>query len=228
VLAVLGVADAALLAHTIATLRAQGYERWELCLAMPAAVRTALRGDLEPLLASEPRLRVAESDGDTATYADAYRLARGEAIAVLTAGDELAPDALVELVRRLDEEPLTDLVYSDEDAITGSRRDDPIFKPDWSPDLLLSMNYLERFGLLRRRIRRGWRVRPRCGPRAVLRSDASGEREERSDRARAEGALSRAPSADEPRDRAGETRGEPRRAPRHCQRARTTAQTRAS
>jgi GT2 family glycosyltransferase len=152
VLAVLGVADAALLAHTIATLRAQGYERWELCLAMPAAVRTALRGDLEPLLASEPRLRVAESDGDTATYADAYRLARGEAIAVLTAGDELAPDALVELVRRLDEEPLTDLVYSDEDAITGSRRDDPIFKPDWSPDLLLSMNYLERFGLLRRRI----------------------------------------------------------------------------
>jgi GT2 family glycosyltransferase len=152
VLTLLEAPDASLLTRALDTLRAQGYERWELCLAMPAAVRTALRGDLEPLLASEPRLRVAESDGDTATYADAYRLARGEAIAVLTAGDELAPDALVELVRRLDEEPLTDLVYSDEDAITGSRRDDPIFKPDWSPDLLLSMNYLERFGLLRRRI----------------------------------------------------------------------------
>jgi GT2 family glycosyltransferase len=152
VLVLLEVADAALPAHAIATLRAQGYERWEMCLAMPAGVRAALRGDLEPLLASEPRLRVAEQGGDTATFADAYRLARGEVIALLTAGDELAPDALVELVRRLDEEPLADLVYSDEDAITDGRRDDPIFKPDWSPDLLLSMNYLERFGLLRRRM----------------------------------------------------------------------------
>jgi GT2 family glycosyltransferase len=153
VLAVLDAADATRLTHAIGTMRAQGYERWELCLAMPAGVRAALRDDLDRLLGTEPRLRVAEAGGGRATCADAYRLARGDLVAVLTVDDEPAPDALVELVTRLDEEPSADVVYSDEDVITADgRRDDPMFKPDWSPDLLLSMNYLERFGLLRKRI----------------------------------------------------------------------------
>ena len=153
VLAVLDAADASRLAHAAGTLRAQAYERWELCLAMPAGVRAALGDDLDRLLGSEPRIRVAEAGGATATCADAYRLARGDLVAVLNVDDELEPHALVELVARLDTEPSADVVYSDEDAITGEgRRDDPIFKPDWGPDLLLSMNYLERFGVLRRRI----------------------------------------------------------------------------
>jgi GT2 family glycosyltransferase len=153
VLAVLEAADTSRLAHVLGTLRAQGYERWELCLAMPAGVRTALRGDLESLIASEPRLRVADAGDGSANYGDAYRVSRGDLVSVMNADDELAPDALVELVTRLDEEPSADVVYSDEDVISNDgRRDDPIFKPDWSPDLLLSMNYLERFGLVRKRI----------------------------------------------------------------------------
>ena len=62
------------------------------------------------------------------------------------------PHALFEVVRALNEAPGTDLIYSDEDKTddTGEERWDPFFKPDWSPDLLLSNNYICHFGVYRR------------------------------------------------------------------------------
>ena len=59
----------------------------------------------------------------------------------------LMPHALFEVVRALNDAPATDLIYSDEDKVddTGRDRWDPFFKPDWSPDLLLSMNYVVPF-----------------------------------------------------------------------------------
>jgi O-antigen biosynthesis protein len=153
VLTVLDAGDAARLNDVLKTLQAQTYKRWELCVAVSPAVRDTLTGALPVMLESEPRLRVETSIGDTPTIADAYRVAGGDFIAFVEVGDALPPEALFELVDRLHQEPAADLVYSDEDAITiDGRREDPLFKPDWSPDLLLSMNYLARFGLLRRRL----------------------------------------------------------------------------
>ena len=60
--------------------------------------------------------------------------------------------ALFEVVRALNDAPATDLIYSDEDKVddTGTEHWDPFFKPDWSPDLLLSTNYVCHFGVYRR------------------------------------------------------------------------------
>ena len=70
----------------------------------------------------------------------------------MNAGDELAPEALFQLVKRLNESD-ADIVYSDEDWLSETgRREDPLFKPDWGPDLLLSTNYLERLGIFRRQL----------------------------------------------------------------------------
>ncbi len=70
----------------------------------------------------------------------------------MNADDELAPEALFELVKRLNESD-ADIVYSDEDWLSETgRREDPLFKPDWGPDLLLSTNYLERLGIFRRQL----------------------------------------------------------------------------
>lgn len=121
VLTVVDEGNAAAVESVRTTLKAQAYERWELCVAP--------------------------------TWGDAFRKAAGDYIAFLDAGDELAPAALVELVRRLQAEPGLDIVYSDEDSITvEGRREEPMFKPDWSPDLLLSTNYLQHFGIFRRRL----------------------------------------------------------------------------
>ena len=106
---------------------------------------------------------------------DALRLATGDYIAFLEHGDELAPEALFELVKRLNESD-ADIVYSDEDWISeNGKREDPLFKPDWGPDLLLSTNYLERLGIFRRRLveevggfRRCGRARSGLRPRAAI------------------------------------------------------------
>src|SRR5262249_28313179 len=56
--------------------------------------------------------------------------------------DLLEPDALAHLALHLDSHPETDLIYSDDDKIDGGgRRRAPQFKPDWSPELLLSFCY---------------------------------------------------------------------------------------
>ncbi|PYM12918.1 MAG: glycosyl transferase family 2, partial [Candidatus Rokuibacteriota bacterium] len=51
----------------------------------------------------------------------------------------------------LSEEPDLDLIYTDEDKLDpNGRRVEPFFKPDWNPDLLLSMNYITHLSVFRR------------------------------------------------------------------------------
>ncbi len=56
----------------------------------------------------------------------------------------LAPFALATITRELAANPDARLLYTDDDRIDpeSMERWNPFFKPDWSPDLLLSMNYL--------------------------------------------------------------------------------------
>jgi GT2 family glycosyltransferase len=80
--------------------------------------------------------------------------AAGDFIAFLDHDDLLAPDALYEVVRALQAHPYA-LVYSDEDRLEerGAGRQmhhSPFFKPDFDPDLLLAMNYICHFTVLRR------------------------------------------------------------------------------
>jgi O-antigen biosynthesis protein len=59
------------------------------------------------------------------------------------AGDEFAPHALFTVADALDRQPGADLLYSDEDRLDVlGRRTNPFFKPDWSPELLQSSNYI--------------------------------------------------------------------------------------
>ena len=85
------------------------------------------------------------------THAEAIRAARGDVIAFVTAGDALAPEALFEVVKRFNENPTTEIVYSDQDFIDAAgKRSDPFFKPEWDPELLLSTNILGPFTAARR------------------------------------------------------------------------------
>jgi GT2 family glycosyltransferase len=85
------------------------------------------------------------------THAEAYRAARGSVIVFVNEGDVLAPEALFEVVQRLNEDPEAEIIYSDQDSIDAAgRRADPFFKPEWDPELLLSTNVLGPFTALRR------------------------------------------------------------------------------
>ncbi len=47
-----------------------------------------------------------------------------------------------------------DVIYSDKDLITkdGSKRFQPLFKPDWSPEMMYSANYLAHMCVIRKKI----------------------------------------------------------------------------
>ncbi len=66
----------------------------------------------------------------------------------------LADPALMQIARVLRSCPDADLIYGDEDLLSddGSLRSHPYFKPDWSPDLLRSFNYLGAAVVYRREV----------------------------------------------------------------------------
>jgi GT2 family glycosyltransferase len=133
------------LLRAIASLRAQLYPHWELCIA--AAGPTADPGlGLREAAAGDPRIRIDFHGPDrnaTAAANRALSLAGGDFVALLDAGDELREHALYLLAEELALHPDSDLLYADEDKVDEQGRFfDPHFKPDWNPDLLLSHDYV--------------------------------------------------------------------------------------
>ena len=70
--------------------------------------------------------------------------------------DILAPNALYEVVNALQEKKY-DILYTDEDKITGDGKEhnDPNFKPDFSMDLFRSHNYITHFFVVKTEIIKG-------------------------------------------------------------------------
>ena len=138
----------------IESVREQAYENWELCLVNDASPAPHVRPVLDEYAALDARVRVAhlgENAGIAGASNHGLELATGEFVGFLDHDDVLYPDALAEVVRRLDRDPALDVVYSDEDKIEpDGRRSSPFFKPDWSPDLLLACNYICHFSVYRR------------------------------------------------------------------------------
>lgn len=75
--------------------------------------------------------------------------ATGEYIALLDHDDTLSPDALFENAKLLNQKRY-DCIYSDKDKIDEqNNRFDPLFKPKWSPEMMLNVNYLTHLNVMR-------------------------------------------------------------------------------
>ncbi|CAN5831652.1 hypothetical protein BH23PLA1_BH23PLA1_12910 [soil metagenome] len=134
------------LASTIKSFQKQVYPHWELCVAR----RGQTLRQPSPI---DPRLRVVnviegEEPGNTAAA-----IAQGEFLLLLEPGDELEPDALLEIVHEwTSADPFSpDILYCDDDLIgVDGQHQDPRFKPSWSPEYLLSCLYFGRSFCVRR------------------------------------------------------------------------------
>jgi O-antigen biosynthesis protein len=145
---------AALLTRCIESVMDQTYPNWELCLADDGSDDAALTTLLQKFLQCDARIRVIaceQNRGISAATNKALYLCTGEYVAFLDHDDELAAFALSEVVQAIQDHPDTELFYSDEDKIDEqSRRYDPFFKPDWSPELFHSCNYICHFVVMKR------------------------------------------------------------------------------
>jgi len=142
------------LRKAIQSVQAQVYQNWEICVVNDASTKSHIVPILDGYAASDPRIRVkhlSKNRGIAGASSEALAMATGEFVGLLDHDDELTPDALWEAVSWLNRIPDLDLLYSDEDKLTADGvRVEPFFKPDWSPDLLLSMNYITHFAVFRR------------------------------------------------------------------------------
>jgi len=145
-----------LLAAAVASVRAQVFGAWELCIADDGSTTDGIREYLAQLAAEEPRVRICmrEENGNISRATNsAAELATGDFLVLLDQDDLLTPDALAEIALCIHARPDADIVYSDDDKIDSSgRRFAPQFKPDWSPELLLGYMYFSHVFAVRREL----------------------------------------------------------------------------
>lgn len=142
------------LRQAIESVRKQIYPKWELCICNDGSTAHHVSRVIAEYSRQDERIRALTSPqnrGISAASNSALSLATGEFVGFLDHDDALTPDALCEVVKLFNEQPDLDFIYTDEDKLTvDGRRVEPFFKPDWSPDLLLSMNYITHFAVVRR------------------------------------------------------------------------------
>ncbi len=124
----------------------QTYENWELCMA-DASSKPYVKEIIEEFRNGDRgRIKVKYLEknlGITGNSNEALSLATGDYVALLDHDDTLAPFALFEVAKLVNGQRDADIIYSDRDIISyDDQRMYPFFKPDWSPDYLLSQNYL--------------------------------------------------------------------------------------
>lgn len=134
----------------------QTYANWELCLADDASTMPEVRKCLKSF-EDNPKIKIKyrEKNGHISRCTNtAIKMATGEYIAFMDCDDVLAPNALYEVVKLLNQDKSLDFIYSDEDKLSedGKHRHQPHFKPDWSPDTMMSLMYTCHLGVYRKRI----------------------------------------------------------------------------
>ncbi|NCA99503.1 MAG: glycosyltransferase [Clostridia bacterium] len=133
------------LAAMIASVQAQTYPHWQLCLA-DGSDQYQVQTEVARLAAQDSRIsyqRLAGNQGISGNTNAALAMASGDYIALLDHDDLLAPHALAEVHRVIIGQG-ADLIYSDEMNFSGEIGQVSLihFKPDFAPDNLLSNNYI--------------------------------------------------------------------------------------
>lgn len=144
------------LVKAIESIQKQTYENWELCIADDYSTKSYIKPFLKQLQNEDKRVKVVfkqSNDNISAATNTAFSLSTGEYILLMDHDDELTPNALFEIVKSLQIEDKPEIIYSDDDKIDeNGNRYDPQFKPDWSPELLLSFMYISHIFCFKREL----------------------------------------------------------------------------
>lgn len=143
------------LRRALDSVRRQSYGNWQLCACDDGSTDKQVAELLRQYATEEARVNVsfAPANGGIAQASNrALALATGEFLGLLDHDDELAPEALYEVVRTLQEVD-ADVLYTDEDRLDAAgNHTEPRCKPAWSPDLLLSCMYVSHLVVYRRQL----------------------------------------------------------------------------
>lgn len=139
----------------IASIEQQIYPFWEWCVVDDGGGDAEIISIIESFAARHPgKVRFVirkQNSGIARSSQEALEMSRGDFVLPLDHDDRLAPQLLHEAALHLNRSPDTDFIYADCDKISpAGERWYHFLKPDWSPELLLSFNYMLHPCLIRR------------------------------------------------------------------------------
>lgn len=137
----------------IQSVLAQTYDNYELILVDDCSSWDNVRPVLRSFEKNEKVKVIYRKENGHISKAtnDGINIATGEFIVFMDCDDLVDKDALYWFAEKLNENNELDFIYSDEDKITEDSkiRHMPFFKPEWSPDLFMSMMYTNHLGVYR-------------------------------------------------------------------------------
>ncbi len=140
-----------LLADVLASVQGQWYPHWELILADDASPSADTQAALAAI--AHPQIKVLhleKNQGIAGATNVGLAAAQGDFVVFMDHDDELTADCLYELALCIEREQ-PDFVYSDEDKLDEQGNYvQPHFKPDWSPDTMMSTMYTCHVSCVRR------------------------------------------------------------------------------
>lgn len=138
--------DEFFLKECIESLITQSYSNWELCICDDASTSPHVVNIIDGFSQKDTRIKyiVSERNGHISHATNqALKLATGSHVVLLDHDDMLHTDALLYIANEIVKNPSVDFIYTDEDHVSeNGERKMPFFKPDWSPTLLYSQNYI--------------------------------------------------------------------------------------
>ncbi len=144
-----------ILKETINSVFQQTYSNWELCIAYADISNRQTIQYLKNLSSQDNRIKIdlmPENKGISGNSNVSLAIATGEFIVLLDHDDLLSPWAFYEVINKLNKQPDLDFIYSDKDCISANSmvRSRLLLKPEWSPEILYSANYLTHLCVIRR------------------------------------------------------------------------------
>jgi len=139
--------------ETLESIERQYYRNWELYLLVDERPQLKLSKLIREIFKDNQEIKIkinVNLDHNLAHILnEVLNECNGECIGFLSGSDELTKDALFEVVNLLNLYPDADIIYSDEAKKDQEALVNFFYKPNWSPDLFLSMNYLGNFLCIR-------------------------------------------------------------------------------
>ena len=145
-----------LLSECLDSILSQSYDNFEVCIADDNSTLEETKETLKEYLKKDKRIKVTfrNKNGMISEASNtAIEMAKGEYIVLVDNDDVIEKDALYYIVEALNKDKTIDMIYSDEDKIDfKGKYMEPHFKPDYSPDTLMGVNYICHLCCLRRSI----------------------------------------------------------------------------
>src|SRR3989344_4586815 len=132
----------------------QTYQSWELCICDDCSTKPYVKPLIKKFISKDKRIKAVFSEKNehiSAASNKVLSLAKGDYIGFLDHDDELDKKALEEIAKSIKENN-PDMIYTDEAVLNKNNLKEPIFKPDFSPENLMSCNYIVHFVVVKKEI----------------------------------------------------------------------------